>query len=397
LKVLLADTSIRLSFAAALRREAGEGAAFALDGGTPGEALPPESYGATRNLALLLAAGSRFAFCDDDVLPDFRIPSSFSEEAFESDEKDPTLIYPYRKSEGLESFSLSVEGLPIDAYPYLLRGSDDAFPRRPAAICFGTWGDGGMPSSRYLLMNRGQVASELFFDEEAYEEAMNGRSLLRATDARISGGLFFIGMHAILDASALLPPFSPLGRGEDTLWGASVAALHPELAICHTPYCVHHDPLPRASSGKAGALGWGMSLDSILLFLVAKRRTDGGPEAYRTIGKEILELSSRSAEGLRELLYGIALAAAESRLATYKQALDAWDSSPSWWARDVEGAMAAVRSDIEAYTPKAPHELADLDAFAAYLSGFGRMLQAWPETFAAARRLGPEFLEAARL
>lgn len=406
-KVLLLDKAFGKRLAETLGGElggeAGEAASFALGIGRDSEAAIGR-YGAARNLILLALAGRAFAMSDDDVLPEFRQSGDASEQAFESETPDPTIMAPYSDEAELESLSPRIAKFPGDLYGQLLGAGYTAesggLARSVAALCFGSWGDSGLPASRYLLSGRAAAQEFIYEDEAAYEAAMCGRSLYRAAPAVSVGGTFFMGMHTALDARGLLPPFSPIGRGEDGLWGAMLRFLHPDLAIAYAPLAVRHAPSEARQASREAALAFSFRLNDLLLYLLLEGGIREGTqaEAYAALGSDLEELSRRPAPAFCRALAELRSRVAESRIAILDAALAAYDGEPGFWARDVREARARAALELEREDFILPDDFADgAPALQDYVGNLGRLISAWPSIFGAAARLSPELLLTARL
>lgn len=389
-RIHLFDRSLRKDFVRELSSALGEDLAFAL-----GSEGIPGLYGSSRNALLLLGAGKPFAFLDDDVRPEFRLPRDFLEDPLESECADPTSIHPYASDEELAALAGPIQGLPAGAYDFLEAPPDgqDSFDRPPAALNFGSWGDMGMPGARYLLSARLQVDSRVYEEGTAYELALAGREAFRSVSAPTAGGLFFMPMHALLDARSLLPPFSPRGRGEDMLWGVSLGVLHPERTLAYSPWSVHHCPPGRISGGRAEAVAWVPRINDLLIFELAR----GQGRGYGDLGGDILERYGSGPEMSEGFYRDLLERAGRARMAGLERLLSGFDAQPEAWARDLESSLASIAEALGKGTLALPVEFGAYEDLAAYLAGFGRLLQAWPEIWQEALKLGPEFLERSRI
>lgn len=406
-RVLFLDAAFANRLGQALGRELGADAAetlaFALGlGPSPGGAAG--RYGVSRNRLLLSLAGRAFAMSDDDILPDFRLDSGATEEAFESETLDPTSIRPYAEEAAVESFSSRLEAFPHAVYSRMLGARYEAEgsgrERGVAALCFGSWGDSGLPASRYLLTGRSAVDDSAYADEAVYEAAMAGRLVYRASSATSLGGTFYMGMHSALDARSELPPFAPLGRGEDGLWGTMLHFLHPDLAIAYPPLAVHHAPSELRSSGRAEALGFAFRLNDLLLYLMLEAGARPGTEEapYALLGSDFEELSRRPLPAFCRAIAELRSRAAESRVAVLDAILAAYDGEPDFWACDVREARARAEQEMQRGDFVLPDDFeGEAPALQGYIGSFGKLVSGWPSIFEAAKRISPGLLLTARV
>jgi hypothetical protein len=201
-----------------------------------------------------------------------------------------------------------------------------------------------------------------------------------------------------LDNSALLPPYFPVFRGEDYLFGAMVEYLHPQSVVMEFDWSVPHFPIePRtgnptepAKSGR-GTLNWpkcitdktnydaqisaGARLETLtaLIRQVAETSDHGLITRYRS---EIAENQAGQAARLNALLE------------TDASRPEPWNA---WLRESVENLNQALNSvaklqDYKGVDPTTPDEDA-LNQFREYANGFADSLAAWPAIRQAAAEL----------
>lgn len=421
---LFLDHAARIALAEALVPAGGRAAAFAL--GLEGGPAGLSRYGAARNMILLASAGRAVALADDDMLPDFRTHPDASSGLALSSEPDPTVIRPFADRRELEDWLALAEGKVESPHPLILGrsarevllesgqidlGKADASllesalgsESRIAALCFGTWGDSGIPANHYLLALRGLVdprAPEVY-ESSNYEAAISGRMIFRSTLCTTIGGKAFMGGHIALDARSLLPPFGPCGKGEDGLWGFSLGIFHQELMIAYPSTAMLHVPPDARSSTRGEALRWDLWLNEtlrVLLGLLASRH-ENGEAAYTALGGRLRAIASGPLPAFRSALAEASARSIVARIILLERTLGEHNGEPAVWAADMEAAITALTSRLEAPRFWLPREFESLEPYQAetVLAGhcvrFGELLQAWPGLFESASRLGPELLE----
>ena len=405
--VALLDGAFANKLGQALGRELGaeavEALAFALGLDSASERAAGRC-GASRNRILLSLAGRAFAVSDDDILPEFRLDSEATDEVFESETLDPTSIRPFADESEIEGFGSPLEPFPNELYKRILGASYAAegkgCERSVAALCFGSWGDSGLPSSWHLFSGRAAVDESAYADEDAYETAMTSRLVYRASSATSLGGTFYMGMHSALDARSILPPFAPVGRGEDGLWGAMLHFLHPDLVIAYPPLAVHHAPSEARSSSREEALGFAFRLNDLLICLMmeAGARPGAAELPYAFLGADLEELARRPLPAFCRASSEVRARAAASRIEILDAILAAYDGEPDFWACDVKEARARAELELDRGDFALPDDFSgDASALQAYIGGFGRLISAWPAIFEAAVKLSPELLLTARV
>ena len=209
----------------------------------------------------------------------------------------------------------------------------------------------------------------------------------------------FMSQLTGLDNSQLLPPYFPAYRGEDSLFGAMLVAMHPHSVTLEYPWSVPHLPLdaraanmdsPIASSG-------GISLLARHLTQNIDYR-DGTSAAHnmQAIARDALRMAARSDADLA-MDYRAELARGHADLvhllmARYQQAQQM--PSQEWQAylkRGVEEAQKALVTPQQLTAiqgvPEGSTEAALLQEFRALATGFAGALAGWEATREAASAL----------
>ncbi len=224
------------------------------------------TYGANRNSLLLHTVGECIFSSEDDAVCRVAASPSYKEcLALSSQANLQVQFYPDRQS-SLEAtqlverdiFALHEYWLGQDprvaGAPYQRDGlltfeqADSAFLRLLAAqpgkilvTAHGFVGDTSCRTRDMLLF-----FEQLIRSEEAYLSAQTSREVAQAAhqvtltkDASSLLGMCIGG----LDNRELLPPFSPIGRGEDSLFGMTLMKCFPDAYTVHLPWVLLHAPL----------------------------------------------------------------------------------------------------------------------------------------------------------
>ncbi len=432
-KVRLLDAASRRDLAKALSPAGGPSVDFALglDSGMRGLG----QYGAARNFALLANAGRTLAMADDDILPRFALHPAAAAGLALCARPDPSTIRPFADRAGLEEWARPARGSALDPHlAYLgrgvrsllftqhtldlgqadattlelaFRGGARAAQARVAAITFGTWGDSGIPTNRYLLALRDAVEAGGggVYEAGAYEAALAQRTIFRGPLCATLGGKSFMGGHISLDARGLLPPFSPAGRDEDGLWGFCLGLLEPSLMIAYPAEAVLHDPPFARESRREEALRWDLWLNEALRVLLAvlSGGKEVGADAYVTLGRRLASLARGPRLAFRRALAEASTNSMAARVGLLEQALSRHGGEPAAWAKDVESAIGLLTARLGEPRFWLPREFDGVDrgeaedALAGYVARFGGLLEAWPAIFAAAVEASPAILDQAAL
>ena len=224
--------------------------------------------GLARTMALLLSVGRRLLVMDDDILCEVLEPErepgvAFGDVMREADFfTDPDAWKAQRAPAGKDPFlrHLSVLGSELqDALGALGVGQldRDAFKGAEAKVIerlrpdsrvliteCGSVGDAGTSNLNWLAELRGASLEKLTRDPETTASALRQRNawhgrrvnhvLPRANMSQLTG----------LDHRIMLPPYIPILRGEDRLFGDMVEFMYPDDVVIDQSWSVPHLPLP---------------------------------------------------------------------------------------------------------------------------------------------------------
>ncbi len=184
------------------------------------------------------------------------------------------------------------EGLDLEA-------TSDGFLRRLEArggrvVCTqtGAAGDSGTGSMWHYLLLDAPSRARLLGSEAGYRHAFTRRRVVRVVPrATISDGPFVMSMSFGTDGTAPLPPFFPVQRNADGLFGIVLRAVHHDGFFGFLPWVIEHAPArARVSSFPDffGSLGQAGCVDLVCLLVGAARiePSRGSPvPAMRALGE----------------------------------------------------------------------------------------------------------------
>lgn len=352
-------------------------------------ALRSPSIGGNRNAVLLATAGSLIVSVDDDTTGLVaRPPVREVGTVLVSSAPDPTEFWfdslPRPDQFDLRSAHSEFLGRPISevlqtgSFDLGTNGARIAFRStgRISATTTGSVGDSGMGSARYLLRLTGASRDRLIAN---FDTALRTRRMLRAPIRPFLGPAgWFMTMAVGLDNREILPPFFPVGRNSDGLFGKVLRQVRPHDLVANLPLAVGHEPpIERSFIGKE-AIRWKPSASDLLIPVVS--RVDipsSGPEnRLRWLGCYLRELASRSESAFREELWS-ATADVQSRVTLHLESLlEVYGGHPQEWADSVKASIDLIRDVLTDF--RFPNDLQIM------VSSFGQMLEMWPEVFAAA-------------
>ncbi len=176
--------------------------------------------------------------------------------------------------------------------------------------CMGTYGDAGSFSpAPYFWMNHESFRRLALSDKNthsAWTSRENFRAVSQASVTMSSwgcnGGIFGF------DNRGLLPPFMPVMRGEDALFGLVIHACFPEAYIGHLPWAVHHAPLQqryfttRDLSQAASRTRLCDLVGTCVKSFFRRPGLSNGREHLRALGNHLSEISSLPLPEFEEFL-----------------------------------------------------------------------------------------------
>jgi hypothetical protein len=393
----------RSRFADALAKESGvppDVARFALFG----DRRCARSTGANRNGLLLDTIDSLVLNVDDDTRGEVAMAPGAEDELSCFTGYDPTEFWFFpdrtaavasvsfaeidilRQHEALLGHAVAECGGPADS------------PGRVAVTLHGLVGDSGMRSPRYYLTLSGDSRLRLVSSETGYRSAFHSREVLRTVRRpTVSTGPFVMTTFFGLDTRVLLPPFFPVQRNSDGIFGLM---LQKTTSHCtgFLPSVLLHAPPPRTFQPDAM---WtdadGLQLADVIIdcafgfdagaHLPVEARLHRLGRHLRwvgSLGMTEFDAYIRAQQQFRTIAFITAL----------RGQLQAHGGQPHYWAADATRMIERVSTAACASDYTAPRDLVsgeDADAsrrLAQELVGrFGELLDAWPAIVAAARTL----------
>jgi hypothetical protein len=385
----------------------------------------PITTGAGRNAILLHAVGEALLQVDDDTVCRLApVPGTQGGLAFTS-EYDPTEFWfpaqgePFPAVVGDEPSILAIHeqmlgkglgnclaempnGLGVD-----LDRAGAGFFRRAAstggrvlATAAGVMGDSGMGSPLYFLSLEGPARARLLHSEGVYRQAFARQQVVRGVrQPTISDGTLCMALNLGLDHRELLPPFTPVQRNQDGVFGALLRACVTGGCFGFLPWTLlHRSPVPRhllpEDLWKSAAQ---VTSGQILQALVGSFAPGPNPVDARksllALGRALEDWGAARPTDFEELARLALWNQTSRKVVQLENQLRAAQGQPAFWAQDVRRLLALWRQALPEREYLAPSDLVRAfgnDAFACLqrlVRRFGRLLQVWPDMVAAAKDL----------
>ena len=406
------------AFVAYLARESGVRRDLIEYGVLP--SAPPRvvDTGANRNLLQLLAVGHAVLSVDDDI--DMRLlripavrhggrtlchsPDVFSVRCFATLQQAIEAAVPADARKFAEAARSFLGAPPLQVLQdWALDNELDAasvcghlFRAREAAtgrvgfVFPGVCGDPGWEDPLALLWRDVERQAN-----PASAEMLRSRAAIRAAEIpTLYHGDEFLSTCYAVDNSDLLPPFFPLCRGQDGMYGAVLALCFPDRFAVHLPECVIHDtgrpPYDEPITTYVGRVRVAEMLYACLL-----RGSDFPPHLdvsrrMTALGTWLNEIGTWKLPDFRQhVIKGVV----KSRSGIVQQARDrltAVRGKPASWvaaATEYVAAMEAVIADMPAHVDGAAQAMgATIADVQRWIGDYGKLLQSWGNIRASAAR-----------
>ncbi len=266
----------------------------------------------------------------------------------------------------------------------------------------GLVGDSGMGSPHYLLTLTGESSERFRASPKAYANALRSREMLRTvSQPTIANSAFCMTTFLGLDNRALLPPFFPVERNSDGVFGVVTQRTIPGSRVAFLPSVLLHAP-PAARSFN-GDEAWTepdrIRMADIVIASILARRADVSEsqepgEKLGRLGAYLQELASlkpadfeavvRSAQQMRNLTF---IALLDARLREHP-------AGPAFWAGDMRKAIDWLERSSRHADYIVPRDLGRIQSVDEarrlaqnLVARYGELLAAWPAIVAAAGRL----------
>ncbi len=216
------------------------------------------------------------------------------------------------------------------------RGSGRAVVRMTLS---GIAGDTGATYPDRLLFSTGKWKTVLTGSREAFETAFRSREVCKVSSD-------YVVMHEIawmtgcmgLTNTSMTPPFLPVGRNEDGLFGATLSAIDPQTLGCHIPYAVLHDsPRPsRFPGGRFPSASETRSADLLIRLIhswAAGIRAKDSRRRLIMLGKRLQSLAALQQPDFVRVTTLATLKTRERELSLIESALAERDTYPAYWQR----------------------------------------------------------------
>ena len=380
--------------------------------------------GVNRNALLMATIGEAFIHADDDTIFQFSMQEYTQDELDISSVFDPTDARFYRDREQLlgkvslgtmdviafhekllgkrignclpeSEEALHLEGISIDLARLLQRGGGQV-----RATMAGLCGDSGLRQPGMILYLTEEARERVMSSEIRYrEEALLTREVYRKVKRlTVSGSSFFMTPHIGLDNRGILPPFFPMSRNSDGLFGVTLRSCLNEALIGYLPLAVFHDPPGKRqfTADELTQISYNVA-DLMILLILSFRYTHEIKEVnvrLQSLGDYLMRVGSLAENAFTEFVKARRLTEISQNIQHLHKLLDTYRGSPAYWREDVLNRIEALRRYAQSECIDIPSDIGpgrdpkEARALCRRLvRRYGELLYWWPVIFDAAKDL----------
>lgn len=384
-----------------------------------------KTYGGCRNALLLDAAGALTVQADDDTVCRLAAAPGAETGLTLTSRTDANELWFFERFDEAQAFAPEIEEDFLGLHEQLLgrrltdcigtvaAAGDDLdvreieprfldsmrLPEAKVAVSFvGTAGDSGAQYP-FRFLHGGRTFDRLVATEHAYRLGMTTRQMVKVTPRpSISDGAYCMTTNIGLDHRALLPPFMPVMRNEDGIFGSLLSGLFAGSYTGYLPCVVlHSPPEARTLAADAHRIRHKAFLTNGLLTWIIRSffSHPAGPDPARNIralGRSLQELGTLPLEPFADFLRATAWRAMQSNVVYAEQRLEALSAAPAYWKDDVRAylrvvAEAVVQPDFFIPSDLEGRAAEKLALFQDLVYKFGELLVYWPALVEAAGAL----------
>lgn len=394
------------------------------------------TIGACRNTLLLDSIGTLCIQSDDDIIGDVVGPPEHeSELCFTSDPSEFMSWYFRNPQEclGAVSFAcqnvLNVHGDILgrsvvncvaevlqDKKPFAFDKITSAhldnlalYGAKVAASLVGTFGASGTRNHWSRLFSGGDSFERLTRSELDYKENLNTDQVLRTTVRRcISDSAFCMAGQIGLDHRTFLPPFMPVGRGEDGVFGSILKVCFQDYFTGYLPYAVSHSP-PEGSEvqRQQGAITYpAFCANDFLKCIIVSYQNSlmyvaESEAALHKLGSHLKDLSELSPMKFRHYLHDVSSNVVCGEISRAERLLQERRGRPSFWAADLSSYIRSAEKSLTRRDFIAPADLRGTAVERTLLlqemiGKFANVVIYWPEIVRTSKALGEEGIRPTR-
>lgn len=286
----------------------------------------------------------------------------------------------------LHESAVSIEGLD-DRFERGLRGG----PSRVLRVSPGILGDAGSESVGFFFVDP-SVYPDVFASEETYRATVESRLVWRCSPTpSLSTTASLMGGNAAFDHRETLPPFFPVERASDFLFGKMVNAVRADAVSAYVPWATAHWPDKQRRTPFAEI--WDR-LSGMDIANVVDLALEGQPRVVESIaprekldrlGRYFQDIGSQPTAEFEDQLRQRAYAGGGSQIASIESRLARPDGLPDYYLGDLRQYLQTVVTSQTREDYLVPRDVAQTcgaerarELSRELVGRFGDVLRAWP-------------------
>jgi hypothetical protein len=386
-----------------------------------GDEYVPAGAGAERNTILVATLGERVLSVDDDTLGHLApSPMASSGWCLDSSHDPRQWEFFHARNEALKVESVASRSISelharflgtrlaniradLGTDPQLQTANadllQDVLERRGTVMVTmpGIRGHSGVKWPTRALDADGPWCSSLWRSRELFVDGLSTQSARAAVPGiTISNTSYLASTVFAFDNTQMMPPFLPVLRSHDVLFGRLMRRCHEGAHVLHLPWTLPHDPSdPRALRVEEIAAHTGMELAYVLgdlLQQVPLGRYLSPQERTMRLGAALLAFAGQPQAAIEDAVRAIYLSRQADRIAGLERSLSTGNVYPSYWVDVARWHLGALRGAVVDPHAMMPMDIPGpigtrVDMMTRILRRFGRLLELWPDVLEAARDL----------
>jgi len=221
----------------------------------------------------------------------------------------------------------------------------------------GVAGDSGGCSTKSFTMLKGDTLKRLTSSEQAFRTASGTRQVVAlAGNPSVTHNPFCMTTTLGLDNRRLLPPFPPVYRNQDGVFGAAISSCFPNCYFGHVPCAVLHD----AELDRAVEEFPDFRQSEMTIYLLSSCLYPPGlqpADALRLAGTHLQEVSKLRADDFWSFVMDVARWRMAAGLRLFETNLKALNGCPDYWRANVLDFHRTMSSRLAADGQLIPAEL----------------------------------------
>lgn len=262
------------------------------------------------------------------------------------------------------------------------------------ATVSGLIGDSGAESAAWVLGAEGATRERLVNDDSLIRTALTSREVMGVSRAcTIAHNSGFMATAIGLDNRELLPPFLPVGRNQDGVFGALIDGISPAAFVAHLPVAVFHDP----QKDRAYLAIPPFRISELIIYMIGtlpKRPKSDFRIYLQQLGREMKEISALRDSDFYQVLFEAVRIVESGRLRHLEKIImDFPDCPPAWieQLQQMHQLCAGRLMDPDIHIPSEFRRMGDSDSAQKLTRELvrkaGMLFLAWPEIVEAAKEL----------